>query len=128
MPTYIPLTNDGAQQFQCQTPAGFMTFYVYFQPLDLLWLMDIADSNGNTIVQGLALLSGSANLLRGNAYGTVLDGYRLTVYTSQADGDRGTAPWGNTGGILLFSPTDPIDPTLTPADPMLNTDFSGYGH
>jgi hypothetical protein len=124
----IPLTNDGAQQFQCQTPAGFLTFLVYYQPIDALWLMDISDSNGNTIIQGLALLAGSADLLHGAAYGTVLDGYRLTVYVGQANGDRGVAPWGNTGGLVLFSPIDPVDPSLIPSDPMLNTDFTGYGH
>jgi hypothetical protein len=114
--TVIPLTNDGARTMTCETPAGQLTFYTYWQPLLSTWLMDLSDGAGNPLLTGMALVGGTPNLLAGTGL-SQFDGYNLSVVEGNGGNSRSIDSWGNTAVLCLFNPGE--TPFLVMSDPML---------
>ena len=106
MAQILPLSNDGCSKATATTAAGVFTFTTYYMPLIKSWLMDMADSQGSTIIYGLNLQAGVDNLLKGlgNKYADI------ALRVISIDGTENNTPQslGTTNFVVLFAPSEPL--------------------
>jgi hypothetical protein len=113
---FLPLTDYGAREFSMNTGADLLTFRVYYSAGQRnLWLMDIADADGNALLTGLALVPGNTNLLKG--HGDKLADYVLYCHLDPGvDPGRDDAP-GKYLQLLLYGPGE--DSPFVLDDPLM---------
>lgn len=119
MPVEIPLTSDGARNFNINT--GLDVFYMrtyYSDGQTPMWLLDIMDAEQNPLIMGLKLVPGSENIIKG--HGDKMEGYQLYVYLDYGSpGD--TEALGDTLRLVLYYPGE--ENLFDVGDPLMNVEL-----
>lgn len=77
----LPITNYPDSTFTFNTATGILKMRTYWSgDISSRWMCDIYDANGNSLINGIALMTGCDNLLQGTGL-DVLDPYRMVVYS-----------------------------------------------
>lgn len=104
MAQIIPLNSDGSAIVTVNTAAGLYKFVTKYNTIDNVWILDIVSPDDVPMIQGIALVPGCQNLLKG--YGDIFEGYSLEVYCVAGTENRSTNSLGFSAQVVLFSPDE----------------------
>lgn len=77
----LPISNFPDSTFNFNVPNGVLKFRTYWSgDIGSKWMCDISDANGDAIVNGIALVTGCDNLIKGTGI-DLLEPYRMVVYS-----------------------------------------------
>ena len=106
----LPIDNYPCMSFSVNTDVGVLRFRTYWDSLLSMWYLDIIGADGSPLLNGIALLTGSNNLIVGSGV-PVLDDCALFVVDSSGNGNRTFNGMGDAASVWM---TFPNDQTLNP--------------
>jgi hypothetical protein len=101
----LPIDNYPCMSFSVTTDVGVLQFRTYWDSLLSVWRMDIIGSDGTDLLDGIALTTGSNNLIAGTGI-PLLDGCALFVVDTSGSGNRTFDGFGRTAFVFMTFPTD----------------------
>lgn len=96
----VPVDNTPCRSFSFGTPEGVFRFRTYWNNILETWFLDIIGLDDVPILQGIALVTGCNNLIKGTGIDE-LEGKALVVVDSSGNGNRTFSGLGDTAKLYM---------------------------
>lgn len=119
MPSVIPLNSEGDRVIYVSIATTTLVLRTYWTTGQKpTWTMDISDFDGNQLINGINLVPGAENVLKGQ--GDILNGFQMFLYQTAPDYTSDNA-LGTTLFCWIFSPDEEHFSFI--GDPLIFTNF-----
>lgn len=119
MPSVIPLNSEGDRVIYVSIANATLVLRTYWTTGQTpTWTMDISDFDGINLINGINLVTGAENVLKGQ--GDILNGWQMYLYQTAADYTSSNA-LGNTLFCWIYSPGEEHFSLV--GDPLIFTNF-----
>ena len=99
----IPTDNNPSKEFSVNTDIGTLRFRTYWNPLMSMWYLDVIGQDGLDLLSGIALTTGSNNLIRGTNVQELI-GCAIFVVDTSGNGNTSYTALGITGRVFMTFP------------------------
>lgn len=106
----IPTDTSPSKEFSTNTDIGTLRFRTYWNSFMPMWYLDIVGQDGNDLLSGIALTTGTNNLIKGTNV-QELDGCAIFVVDT---GDKGNTTYGGLGTSVRVFMTFPGEEAILP--------------
>jgi hypothetical protein len=96
----IPVENKPCKSFSVMTPIGVLRLRTYWNGMASMWYMDLLDKEGNGLVSGIALATGTNNLISGTGI-PELEGCAMFVVDTSGNGNKTFDGFGDTTKLFM---------------------------
>ena len=99
----IPLENKPCKSFSVVTDIGTLRLRTYWNTMASMWYMDYIGQDGANLLSGIALTTGSNNLIKGTGL-VELDGCAIFMVDTSGAGNRTFDGFGTYARMFMTLP------------------------